>query len=147
MKYTIRTVNDWIKPWDWMNGDRRRIKERQTDETETEYADIAVKLVKDWLDVPDKPMTDEDVRREFDCDCRTLEQKYVDAIRNYYNGRLKIFEKFRNDFTNETGSDRKQWILKYDIPYEFNHFETEKDDGWAASETQNEAYFEIEAES
>lgn len=148
VKYTIRTVNDWTKPYDWTAGDRRMITERQTDETATGDSDLAVILVKDWLDVPAGELTDEDVHRDFDVNrAEPVKQKFVDAIKAYYNGRLKIFEKFKKDFERELSSGKKQFILKYDIPYEMNHFETEDDDGWAASEKQNEAYIEIEVES
>ena len=143
MTYTVRIVNDWNKPYDWLAGDRRIVRERQIDETVTPYADIAIGTVKDRLDIPDKPMLDEDVRREFESENRPLEQKFVNAIRDYYNGRLKIFERFNADFKRENESGRKLWILKYDIPYEINHFETETDDGWAEAMTQNEAYIEI----
>lgn len=147
MKYTIRTVNDWTKPYDWTGGDRRMITERQVDETTTEHEDLAVALVKDWFDTPVKPLTDEDVHREFDVNrAEPVKQKFVDMIKAYYNGRLKLFETFKKDFEQAVASGRKQFILKYDVPYELNHFETEDDDGWAASEKQNEAYIEVEAE-
>ena len=147
MKYTIRTVNDWTKPYDWTGGDRRMITERQVDETTTEDADIAVGLVKDWLDAPAKELTDEDVHRDFDVNrAEPIKQKFVDMIKTYYNGRLRMLEAFKKDFEAAVASGRRQFILKYDVPYELNHFETEEDGGWAASEKQNEAYIEVEVE-
>ena len=148
MKYTVRTVNDWTKPYDYMAGDMRPITERQTDETSTEDAELAIRLVKDWLDAPVKELTDEDVHRDFDVNrAEPVKQKFVDAIKAYYNYRLRLFWQIEKDLEREISSGRKQFILKYDIPYEMNHFETEEDGGWAASEKQNEAYLEIEAET
>lgn len=143
MKYTVKTYNDWTHPYFYSEGDMRPVRAKETCEQEVADADLVSLMVKDWLDVPAKEMTDDDVRREFDSDKRKLAAEYVEQIRNYYNGRLAMFRKFRADFENAKAGDR----LRYDIPYELNHFETDPEDkGWVEAEKQHEAYFEVSIE-
>lgn len=142
MKYRVKTFNDWTRPYSFMSdGDGQTVRERQTDEYETDDADLAVSIVRDWLDAPDRDMTEDDVRKQFDSPSRRVEDRYITGIMNYYNGRLRIFEKFKKDFENATEGA----AMKYDIPYELNHFET--DDSFVGGrETQHDSYFEVTAE-
>lgn len=141
MKYTVKTFNDWTHPYFFNEGDKRLIREKETNEQETDSADLAVAMVKDWLDVPDADITPEDVRREFDSDRRRIDDEYVEQIMNYYNGRRSIFLRFKEDFAGMRSGN----VLKYQIPYELNHFETEPADE-DRYEMQNDSYFQVSAE-
>lgn len=141
MKYVIKTFNDWTHPYFFSEGDKRPIREKETVEQETDSADLAVTIVKDWLDAPDRDMTHDDVRKEFDSDIRRIGDEYVTQIMNYYNGRRALFLRFKEEFSNIGPGG----VLKYPIPYELNHFETEPFDP-DYNETQNEAYFQVSAE-
>jgi len=141
MKYVIKTFNDWTRPYFLSAGDNRLIREKETVEQEIDSADLVITAVKDWLDISDRDMTEEDVQREFGGDARRIDHKYVVQIMNYYNGRRAMFAEFKDKFAHIKPGD----VIKYPIPYELNHFETELSDR-DYNETQNEAYFQITAE-
>lgn len=121
MKYIVRTYNDWTRPYSYSEKNSPLIREKECLEQETDSPGLAVRIVKDWLDAPDHDFTETDVRTEFDFDKRRVADEYVTKIIAYYNGRRKIFLKFADDFSHSVGES----VLKYEIPYELNHFETE----------------------
>ena len=73
-------------------------------------------------------------------------QNFAKAISRYYEWRRALMGRIKADLDRENASGRAQWILKYDVPYEYNHFETDEDGAKRAlKERQNESYVEIEA--
>ena len=84
MKYTLVTVNDWTHPYFYTDAkphdDIRLHRERNVCTQDTDYSDMLVTMVRDWLDAPDKPMDDAAVRNDFDSDKRKIEQKFVEQI-------------------------------------------------------------------
>jgi hypothetical protein len=148
MKYTLKTVNDWTHPYYFSKDkdDYRLYREKNVCVQETEYEDMLLTMVKDWLDAPGEPMNDEAVRKEFDSDKRKIAQKFVEQIKRYYNARLNMFNEFKAFF--EENKDVPGAKFRKDIPYEFNHFETDDEpDPFRDNETQNESYFEITVNS
>lgn len=141
MKYIVRTYNDWTKPYSYSAKDSPLIREKESIEQETSSRELVTKMVKDWLDAPDREFAEADVRREFDSEKRRLADEYVAKIVAYYNGRREIYLKFMDDFEAAGGGKA---VLRYDIPYELNHFETEPFEV-DSRETQNDSYFEVEA--
>ena len=148
MKYTLTTVNDWTHPYFYAEKqeDTRLHRERNVCTQDTDYPDMLIAMVKDWLDAPDKPLTDDEVRRDFDSDKRKLEKKFVDQIRNYYNARLDMLNEFKAFF--EKNQNTPGAKFRKDIPYELNHFETDDEpDPFYENQTQNESYFEVTVNS
>lgn len=146
MNYIVRTVNDWTRPYDWATGNGPAVTERNTTETATDDPGLVPMLVNDWLDAPDKPFTEADAAREFGCETRRIDGKFAKAISRYYEWRRALMGRIKADLDRENASGRAQWILKYDVPYEYNHFETDEDgEKRALKERQNESYVEIEA--
>ena len=150
MKYTLVTVNDWTHPYFYTDAkshdDIRLHRERNVCTQDTDYSDILVTMVRDWLDAPDTEMDDEAVRKEFDSDKRKIEQKFVEQIKRYYNARLDMLNEFKKFF--EENKDVPGAKFRKDIPYELNHFETDdKPDPFSDNQTQNEAYLEVTVNS
>lgn len=144
MTYTLVTVNDWIHPYFYSENcnDKRLHREREVYTQYTVYPDMLLKMVKDWLDAPEKPMDDDAVRKEFDSDKRKIEDRFVQQIKKYYNARFEMFKEFSEFF--EKNKDVPDAKFRKDIPYELNHYETEdNDNSFSNCETQNEAYFEV----
>lgn len=138
MKYKVKTYSDW----NWSryffsdDGDVSPVRNKETNEYETDSAETVRKIVKDWLDAPDREMTAEDVHREYDYETRVVQDEYVAQIMKYYNGRKAVYEKFCAELdAAEAGS-----VLRYDLPYELCHFETEQVED-SFNETMNETFF------
>jgi len=136
MNISIRLHNDRNTPY-YYSGDSKTCRHVENEEWITDDRDMAVKIVRDMLDVPESELTLEQVKEDFsDRTCNASEEQIV-AIRNYYNGRFAMYNRILDEIENccENKTSR------YDIPYEYNHFVVDADE--PARETQNEAYVEL----
>ena len=137
MKITIKLHNDWDRPY-FYTGESPICRHVETDSWTTDDRELAMKIVRDQLDVPEAEMTLDQVKADFADGSRQIEESKFVAIQNYYNGRLALYNRIMDEI--ETAGPGTS--SRYDIPYEYNHFEIEDEEG-AAKETQREAYIEI----
>jgi len=138
MNISIKLHNDRNTPY-YYSGDSKVCRHVENEEWTTDDRELAVKIIRDMMDVPESELTLEQVRADFsDRTCDVSEEQLV-SIQNYYNGRFAMYNRILDEIENCC----ENRISRYDIPYEYNHFSTGDDAGESASETQNEAYVEL----
>lgn len=142
MKYAVKLYNDWNTPyWSQSFEDGKRPLCRSIEQTEyvTDSLEVAKTMVKDLLDAPDYELTYDQVIKDFQYDRSSkLNPRNVAHIQSYYNWRYGLYKTVIADIDAAVSSG----ILKYDIPYQYNHFEV-LDEHVPPEETQISAYLQI----
>lgn len=137
MTYRIKLFSSFSRPY-YFHGDEQTVCiQRTTDEYEAPNIKLAIQIIKDFMDPPETELTLEQVEREFSDKSSPVPEMNLVAIREYYNGRLAMYRKIMTDLD----STEFPVILKYDIPYKYNHFSVDLED---PLEKQLDAYLEIE---
>lgn len=144
MKYTITLHNDWSEPY-WQHSDKNTPKDLcrhiSDDKYEVEGLDFCKEVLKDFLDAPVAEMTLEQVKKEFEEPrIGPISQERLQAIANYYNGRLKLQKEI---FSQLDALGDKPHIFKFDIPMEYNYFACYADDDDEHMTKQNSAWLEV----
>ena len=155
IKYVITYYNKWKRPYYYSEDDRICVN-TESSQYETTDKDLALRIAKDFLDVPEAEMTLDEVRKEFeDHRCGEIPEEKLVAIQNYYNGRLALYEHVKTMFASEpwlkpSAGDAPQdgqtpdYTRWFDIPYEYNHFMVYDDGGNESKEVQLEAYLKVD---
>lgn len=98
------------------------------------------KAARDLLDAPDKPLTAEDIKADFDSPNFRITEQQTNEIQAYYNGRLALLQQIYRDIdVSATGE------FHYDIPEQYNRF-SRIDDEYDKLCEQLEAYIELKIE-
>lgn len=155
IRYVITYHNKWKRPY-YYSEDNRICTSTETFSYETDDKDLALRIAKDFLDVPEAEMTLDEVRKEFeDHKIGEIPEEKLVAIQNYYNGRLAMYEHVKMMFASEPwlksnsddadsdgqSPDYTKW---FDIPYKYNHFMVYDDNGDESKEEQLEAYLKVD---
>lgn len=145
MKYTVTLFNKFRRPYFYEKKDTTCINVEQSS-YETEDMSLFKQMIKDLLDVPIAELSLEEVKEQFSSPPynRDISEEKLVAIQNYYNGRFALCRTIMDDIDNESSlpDGHESTKLKYNIPYEYNHFVVEDDDEY--NEEQIEAYMMLE---
>lgn len=148
MNYTITLYNKWKRPYFYgpKNNDDSTCIQTDTVSYVTDKLDLCKIIITDLLDVPETALTLEEVKKQFSSPhySEISEEKLV-AILNFYNGRLALHKTIVDniELLHKLDCLDNCHILKYDIPYEYNHFIVEDSD---VLEEQIDAYIELKIE-
>lgn len=135
--WTIKYVNEFVEPY-YSTKDNTRNRHLNSEEWEVSNSDLAIQVLRDFLDAPNEELTVEQIKEDFK-QPDVEESKYV-QIKNYYNGRLALFKQAEVDilsFRDSEGADEK--TFRYDIPPEYNSFAMHDSDECE----QKQAYIEV----
>lgn len=148
IKYRVKLHNDFDAPY-WKNDDLSKMaKHLSIDEYITYDEDVFNDILVDFIDAPKKKLTSEDVQKDFGENRTTkISEKCIDAIKAYYNGRFEL-KKRVDSMLKKINIDKideaTPVMMKFNIPFELNHFSCEDDDLYDKLTKQLEAYIEIE---
>ena len=150
IKYRVKLHNDFTEPY-WAQ-DNVESSPAVSHICIDEYVTYDKKVFKDildgFLDAPKKPLTEKDIRKDFDENRDTkLSAEKVNVIKAYYNGRLALKKKIDAALAKVDEKKLKKdfpVVLKYGIPFEMNYFSCTDNDPCDKLTQQNEAYIEIE---
>ena len=149
--YRIKVHNDFSEPY-WASDN----PEKSPIVNHVNYEEYAVdndkqafkKIIDDTLDAPNKPLTEKDVRQDFDVNReQKMSNACVDAVKKYYNGRLKLKKKISTDLDKidlSKLSKSSSIKLKYNVPFEMNYFSCIDNDPCNGLVKMNCAFIEIE---
>lgn len=122
---------------------KSRLTHETTESYTTEDIDLLKKVIRDTVDAPSSELTLEAVHKDFDSHSRVLSDQAAQRIAEYYNGRLELMKRIKDDLEQLLPSLNAQTFM-YNIPEKYNSFTTEdpEDDGFQSA--QNKAYIKIE---
>lgn len=150
--YRIRVHNDFSEPYWGTTGS----PEKSPIVNHVNYEEYSVdndkqafkKIIDDTLDAPKKPLTEKNVRQDFDANReQKMSNACVDAVKKYYNGRLKLKKKIITDLGKidlSKLSKSSSIKLKYNVPFEMNYFSCIDNDPCNGLVKMNCAFIEIE---
>ena len=153
IRYRVKLHNDFTEPYWKSDGVEHSpvVQHKSIDEYVAYDEAVFRSVLDDFLDAPDKKLSDKDVQRDFSSSRGTpLSRSRVDAIKAYYNGRLALKKKVHADLAKVDVKKLKAGfpvMLKYCIPREMNYFSCDDNDPYDAMTTLNDAYIEIELSS
>lgn len=150
MTYGIKRVGAWRTPY-WRADevkDDRIISNRNSEEYTDLDATLFKAILNEELDVPDYPITEKNIKKEFGYDENGLDIN-AECLKNiiaYYKWRKALFKKICRQILDnraeallkQIGSDEIKF--RYYIPAEYNNFSCE-DPSYTGGQT--EAYLEI----
>lgn len=140
MGFRIKHYDDWDIPYNTPNGELS-CRNIGYDEYHSDSEYLAKQIIKDILDPPEAEMTLEMIEKEFSEPSGKwyVPEENLIAIQTYYNGRYALYQQILKDL--EINKNYKK-NFKYQIPYEYNHFNI--DDEKNVFERQRNSYIEIE---
>ena len=150
--YRIRVHNDFSEPYWGTTGHLEKspiVNHVSCEEYSVDNDKQAFKkIIDDMLDAPKKQLTEKDVRQDFDANReQKMSSACVDAVKKYYNGRLKLKKKIITDLDKidlSKLSKSSSIKLKYDVPFEMNYFSCIDNDPCSDLVKMNCAFIEIE---
>lgn len=149
-KYRIKLYNDFTEPyWKVDNPETSPIVNHKLVDEYVTYNENAFRsILDDFIDAPNKKLTDKDIRKDFDENRKNrMSDNKVCEIKRYYNGRYDLKKKICNDLSKNDAKYIKigfPVILKYCIPFEMNYYSCEDNDPCDKLTKMNDAYIEIE---
>ena len=139
MKYTIKMHEKWNQPYSFTDL-KQMCQYENSNAYAVQTADLCKKAARDLLDAPDKPLTAEDIKADFDSPNFRITEQQTNEIQAYYNGRLALLQQIYRDIdVSATGE------FHYDIPEQYNRF-SRIDDEYDKLCEQLEAYIELKIE-
>lgn len=111
----------------------------ETTQYQSSNLSTCLSLAKDILDVPFAELTLQQVQKDFSSTSsdQPEDEKKMIAIRDFYNGRLALWNRIQSDVNEQ--SIQKQKSFKYDIPEKYNSFCTDED----RESNQIQSYIEV----
>lgn len=149
-KYRVKLFNDFTEPyWERDNVEEcPEVEHKNVDEYSTYDESAFRRILDDFLDAPEKKLTEKDIRADFDVNrMPKLSATRIEVIKAYYNGRLDLKKKIDADLAKIDAKKMKKGfptLLKYGIPFEMNYFSCEDNDPCDRLTKMNDAYIEIE---
>ena len=146
LTYRVKMLSDFNEPYMYDKIDNI-VKHKTYDEYVVHDEKTFYDVLKEFLDAPDKKLTVEDIRKDFDSDRRKLSDVKVDTIRKYYNGRFDLSKKINNELKKvkfNKITHESPVVMKFNIPFELNFFVTDDNDPYEKNVSMNEAFIEIE---
>lgn len=149
-KYRVKLFNDFTEPY-WTSDDPENgpiVTHKCIDEYEMDNEKAFRDVLDGFLDAPNKPLTEKDIRKDFDENREPrLSSSRVEVIKRYYNGRLALKKQVYADLAKIDMKKMKigfPKMLKYNISFEMNYFSCEDNDPCDTLTKMNESYIEIE---
>ena len=141
MKYTVKYQNCFIEPY-WGSSENKICKHLSLDQYQFGDKETLMKSLKDILDVPDSELTDDEVRIQFSRVNSDLSNEKLVQIKDYYNGRLSIFNKIKDKLDSI--------ILKKEFPSVIREEILEKHNSFSIDDNENikqeESFLEVQVE-
>ena len=150
MKYRVKLFNDFSEPY-WMSDDPSRspvVNHVCSDEYVTYDEFTFKKILADFIDAPNKKLTDKEIRNDFDTNRDPkLSNSRIEVIKKYYNGRYALKKRIDSDLAKIDVKKMKPEfpiVLKYKISFEMNYFSCNDNDPCDKLTHMNDSYIEIE---
>ena len=141
MKYTVKYQNCFIEPY-WGSSENKICKHLSIDQYQFGDKETLMKSLKDILDVPDSELTDDEVRIQFSRVNSDLSNEKLVQIKDYYNGRLSIFNKIKDKLDSI--------IFKKEFPSVIHEEILEKHNSFSIDDNENikqeESFLEVQVE-
>ena len=120
-KWTVRSTYRASEPY-FSTKDGTNCQHSLVEEWTTSDFEKALLILKDFLDVPEAELTNEQVRDDFCIPDMTEEQ--VVGIVNYFNGRLAIWDYAQKELKDHFEAGALDNIFCYEIPEKYASFDS-----------------------
>lgn len=150
IKYRVKLFNDFTEPYLERDNVEEcpRVEHKNIEEYTTYDKNAFRKILDEFLDAPNKKLTEKEIRKDFDVNRDLkLSATRIEVIKAYYNGRFDLKKKVDADLAKVDVKKMKKGfptLLKYGIPFEMNYFSCEDNDPYDKRTKMNDAYIEIE---